>query len=364
MDKVIDKLILEWSWRCEKGYPDINNPADKKVLEKLLAEYGVSLNTFLKEQDQEKKEEFTIDSLIKLLQDKGNTLSPDKIEKLYKVIDKTGKQFGSKLQNRLQEKKLGDEQISIVLGYADRKHIEDQILASNENTDNTFSRLPTQGNLVEELASVSQLDTQHVNYLVNLTVGAGQKGVGKGEIALISLLYDVSSASIGDIQVGKQTIEIKASSIKKKGGLSGFILADVKTRTGGIESIKNGIAKYFKKPRPDEGIKKLTWIEIIYQLAKSKQEIQKVLNDLYKNEFNFEIKNYPISSEELTLEITRQLAEEYFKSHNPILMISKEREYKIFTTVEDLKNSIGTTITVHSLSDLAPRLTFRGNKKA
>jgi hypothetical protein len=32
MDNVIDKLLLEWSWRCEKGYPDINNPKDIKIL--------------------------------------------------------------------------------------------------------------------------------------------------------------------------------------------------------------------------------------------------------------------------------------------------------------------------------------------
>jgi hypothetical protein len=56
MDKVIDKLILEWSWRCEKGYPDINNPADNKILQKLLAEYGVSLDTVqdrLQEQEED-----------------------------------------------------------------------------------------------------------------------------------------------------------------------------------------------------------------------------------------------------------------------------------------------------------------------
>jgi hypothetical protein len=43
MNNVIDKLLLEWSWRCEKGYPDINNPADKKVLDKLLKEYNILL---------------------------------------------------------------------------------------------------------------------------------------------------------------------------------------------------------------------------------------------------------------------------------------------------------------------------------
>jgi hypothetical protein len=56
MDNVIDKLLLEWSWRCEKGYPDINNPADKKVLDKLLAEYGVSLDN-IKNKLQEQEED-------------------------------------------------------------------------------------------------------------------------------------------------------------------------------------------------------------------------------------------------------------------------------------------------------------------
>lgn len=34
--QLIDKLILEWSWRCEKGYPDLNNPKDIKILEELF----------------------------------------------------------------------------------------------------------------------------------------------------------------------------------------------------------------------------------------------------------------------------------------------------------------------------------------
>ena len=24
----IDKILLEWSWRCEKGYPDLNTAKD------------------------------------------------------------------------------------------------------------------------------------------------------------------------------------------------------------------------------------------------------------------------------------------------------------------------------------------------
>jgi len=39
---VIETILKEWSWRCEKGYPDINNPADRKILENLLAEHNIT----------------------------------------------------------------------------------------------------------------------------------------------------------------------------------------------------------------------------------------------------------------------------------------------------------------------------------
>lgn len=36
--QLIDKLILEWSWRCEKGYPDLGNEKDLKILESIVGE--------------------------------------------------------------------------------------------------------------------------------------------------------------------------------------------------------------------------------------------------------------------------------------------------------------------------------------
>lgn len=39
-EQLIDKIILEWSWRCEKGYPDLSNEADLQLLENL---FGIDL---------------------------------------------------------------------------------------------------------------------------------------------------------------------------------------------------------------------------------------------------------------------------------------------------------------------------------
>ena len=39
----IDALLLEWAYRCEKGYPDLDSPSDLKVLKSILKEQGISL---------------------------------------------------------------------------------------------------------------------------------------------------------------------------------------------------------------------------------------------------------------------------------------------------------------------------------
>jgi len=38
---VTDKLYTEWAWRTKSGVPDISNPEDKAILNKLLLEFGV-----------------------------------------------------------------------------------------------------------------------------------------------------------------------------------------------------------------------------------------------------------------------------------------------------------------------------------
>lgn len=69
----IDSLVLEWAYRCKKGYPDINNLEDKKVLEKIMKEWKLT------EQEEEKSFNEKIQSLSKDLQEKVrevyNTLS-------------------------------------------------------------------------------------------------------------------------------------------------------------------------------------------------------------------------------------------------------------------------------------------------
>jgi hypothetical protein len=43
----IDSILLEWSVRCEKGYPDVHNSADWQILNEIMAEKNYSLSEII-----------------------------------------------------------------------------------------------------------------------------------------------------------------------------------------------------------------------------------------------------------------------------------------------------------------------------
>ena len=38
----VDKIVTEWAFRCKKGYPDLNNPQDMRILSEIYAELGIN----------------------------------------------------------------------------------------------------------------------------------------------------------------------------------------------------------------------------------------------------------------------------------------------------------------------------------
>ena len=37
----LDELLVEWSYRTERGYPDLGNPSDILILENILNELNI-----------------------------------------------------------------------------------------------------------------------------------------------------------------------------------------------------------------------------------------------------------------------------------------------------------------------------------
>ena len=72
----IDSILTEWSWRCDKGYPDYNNISDRLVLQQVLDEMKIPLPFERLTEDTVKIQEFNLfpNSLIQKFK-KANKLN-------------------------------------------------------------------------------------------------------------------------------------------------------------------------------------------------------------------------------------------------------------------------------------------------
>ena len=352
--KVIDKLVTEWAYRCKKGYPDMDNPDDLRILKEIYSEYGIVM-----EDEKPKEDDISFEDLQRVLAARKGELEQDQINKLYKLISKTGKGYTSTLMSILKAKGLGQQQALTVVGYADKDHFEDTLLTSVQNPKNTFNQLPTEGNLITALASASSIDSSHISNLVNLTVGAGQKSVGKGELALISILHDTTSPAKGDVATADALIELK---------FVDAILANPKHISRGLtaEQLRKVMVDVLQVPEQDQevitGGKAGEWLPRLLRYTQDISKIQKVLDRLYKG--NIKIPNdIQASSEGIAYEIARQLAKDYMNHIDQKLMaIGTSYDYKIYDTSDELAADISPQgkLVIAKFSDLTPRITYIG----
>lgn len=351
---ITDKLVAEWAFRCKKGYPDMNNPDDMKILKEIYSEYGIVM-----EEEQPKEKDISFEDLQNLLTARKGELEQDQINKLFKLITKTGKGYTSSLLSILKQKGLGDQQALAVAGYADKDHFEDTLISSAQNSENTFDKLPTEGNLVSALSTASNIDSKHINNLVNLTVGAGQKSVGKGELALISVLYDTTSPAKGDVATPNALIELKFTKA---------ILANPKHITRGLTAgqLQKVMIDTLQIPEEDQGTitggKAGEWLPRLLRYTQDTSQIQRVLDRLYKGNVKLP-SNIEISEEDVAYEIARQLAKDYMDDINQKLMaIGSSYSYKIYDTSEELAADITPqgNLKIITFSDLTPRITYVG----
>jgi len=348
----VDKIVTEWAFRCKKGYPDLNNQQDMQILKELYSEYGIVM-----EEDKPKEKEISFEDLQGLLTARKGELEQDQINKLYKLISKTGKGYTLSLLTILKQKGLGEQQALAVAGYADKDHFEDKLLSSIQNPENTFNKIPTKGNLVSALSAASSIDSKHINNLVNLTVGAGQKSVGKGELALISVLHDTTSPAKGDVATPDALIELKFIEA---------ILANPKHISRGLtaEQLQKVMVDTLQVPEQDQelitGGKAGKWLPRLLRYTQDVSQIQKVLDRLYKGNVKLP-NNLEVSEESVAYEIARQLAKDYMDHIDQKLMaIGSSYNYRIYNTSEELAADISSegNLKIAAFSDLTPRITY------
>jgi hypothetical protein len=358
----------------------MNNPEDLKILKEIYSEYGIVMEEETAKEEQE--DATTLDDVLNLIRVKKGEFTQEQLNKLYNIIEKTGKGYTSSLLQKLQQKKLGDEQSRIIAGYADQNHFEDKLLASLSNPQNTFAALGRDGNLSTKLTEISGIDSKNVNGLIGFTTGKGNVSVGRGELALVAILSDTVSAKKGDVGIenGAKTVEIKASTKKASGALTGAILApkSIADRGSKVATIKQRVSQHF----PDQDAKPFIeasstpWTQAIYNYYnfkmensedksktknQFKKELQSTLNDIYGSLVTLEDSDLD-SVTSLQVRIAKGLAKAYMKEigGQPIMFISNNLDYTIAESEQYLENIVGTKVKVVAFSDYAPRLSFEG----
>jgi len=357
---VIDKIVTEWAFRCKKGYPDINNPDDMKILKEIYSQFGIVQEEEKPQQRQPQKDDVSVEDLETLIGARKTELTQDQINNLYKIISKTGKGYTKSLLTILEEnKKLKRQQAIPVASLADKYHFEDKIIDSINNPANTFLSLGLEGNLTTRLQEITGIDSTYIDIIIGLTVGGGQKGVGKGEIAIVSFLHDTTSATKGDVQTKDGRVEFK--------GIDAILAASKLTTRGvGVDQIFADIIKILNIPEDQQANLKGTpgkqegnWIDKLVRFTQDKLQIQKVLDKFYHG--LVKIGDTDITSANaVKTAIAKDLAKNYIKTINePIFFISENNDYKIYRTEEDIALGIGVDLFVSKFADLIPRLIFK-----
>jgi hypothetical protein len=240
---VIDKVVNEWAFRCKKGYPDMNNPDDMKILKEIYSEYGVVL------EEEKPKEEVDNQALLSqiatLLQaEKGNSKL---LTRIYRTL--TSNPSIDALKQKLEDAGIGKNtfdnrnlfnEIITILQKGEKSDIGSLVKYLEQ------SKIPKEGNIYTQ---VPELPTQKLQAIGNLTGAKGTTAMGKGEILFPLIFSDIKLriSDAGDFTRNGKTVELKAIGVGKEGKQSGGGRFGVARAFENYEPLNTNVAKGFSQ---------------------------------------------------------------------------------------------------------------------
>jgi len=357
--EVIDKILNEWSYRCHDGIVDLNDPNKLPILKEIMIEEDI--------------DDDILNALI-------NT-DEDTKTKVLKLIKKVNKNSIGDLKPILDKKGIGILTKNVIYDIEEAGQIDELLAYLTSSKQIDLDQLKSDSNLFS-LFEKTNLSKEAIQALVDTSGILGGVAIGRGEVALITLLKDAKRAEKGDIQIGDKKIEIKNRSKD-----TGSILAPEKESRGGATEVNNMLAKaidnlftddLFKKEISDNILKKnqkgIRWpnkIDIMYKAfldqnqkgntkSSFETELNKILKDLYKENAP-DIKDYldgkNFNVDKFKIDIAKKLAEKYYDEFkfDYILFINPDLSYSLYEENSFLED-IGQEITVSGFSDYLPRL--------
>ena len=227
-----DAILMEWSWRCEKGYPDFNNKKDIAVLKEVLNEMNLSVpNSIIieapgkKSEDSEKAEEVEVKDTISVKELAKTLLSG-------KFSDKTLAKIQSLLSRSGDIEENISQNLIKVLGQSDASHADDIIdIMMDGKTDaiklNTYLENRTISDTAFMTTPTSILTAFEPTGLSNTAIEKlsvyrwpSTPVIGGCEVLLAILLNGGSRPSqgvSGDLRVNNQPYEVKGLGARLKG---------------------------------------------------------------------------------------------------------------------------------------------------
>lgn len=278
----IDALLVEWAYRCEKGYPDMDSPSDLRVLKSILKEQGISLPEFQEQVILEEEEKELSKQDIKNLIDDAE-LTPSQLKRIQKVISQVAfmEAIDTYLEKKASEsnilpKELGKfktylEELDILEDFAEYIKNPIDFNLNNSHFADSIKEIPKDKLTQLYLKMGSTTDEKNVN-------------IGPGEI-LFSILFKNTKKREdgGDLSIGSEdNVELKAST-----GASGAVIAKGYNRGKWSETKKKG---QFEKFITDLGMEDEAEEDALKYLEVSKAWPTKLslIYDLYSEQDNFD----------------------------------------------------------------------------
>jgi hypothetical protein len=240
----LDELLLEWSYRSEKGYPTLDNPSDISLLKQILKELELPTNiveniqnTILEEEEEntddiEDKKSIDIDcddvdeeELSNNLKKSFPNYSEEEIQDIVRnainqqckiPVNKAiqSKDWVINKKGKIDNKQL-DEYTEQILSLSKNLSQQDQKMWVNY-LNNPKTHIPFKptigsiGNLLDDLSQSKLPQQLLLNLMSHTGRDSGGKGVGAGEFGM-SLIFSNIKASIGagDLSLDGEEFEIK-----------------------------------------------------------------------------------------------------------------------------------------------------------
>ena len=359
---VTDKLYNEWAWRTKSGTPDMNNPNDKSILDKLMLE--------LTEADELSDKELQ-KNLISII---SNTTDVDTLKRIMKYAKNIG--YGDNMKSYLESKNLSRKDILYFQSLLSDlgKTGEFAKIASNPPTfdkggSNYFKQIP--GFTTDELKSLYGDMKDSIQGTVSL---------GPGEAFLSVFFKNIEKAQAkGDLKVDGEEVELKSRTSS-----TGALVAPSYVVRGKSTPLITDMTKLVQKLNLDDELTqdlvqlvntknfKGAWpgkVNAVYSnlinngvdRRKAINKLDKMISTWYRNKLKLDVSSFFTDNEfrsgDFVISLAKQLARDYFNEHKfDGFMISDNLGNFKYYNGDSFVDAIGSDLKAANPSDLVPRI--------